>query len=385
MIPYGKQSISEEDISSVIEVLRSDWITQGPAIDSFEQGMSDYCAAQYAVATCNATAALHIACLALGLAEGDLLWTSPNTFVASANCARYCGADVDFVDIDPDTYNMSISALTEKLEQASSLGRLPKIVIPVHFAGQSCEMKQIAELAKQYGFSIIEDASHAVGADYLGQKVGSCLYSDMAVFSFHPVKILTTGEGGMVLTNNPEMEKTLKRLRSHGITRDSESMATESEGGWYYQQIELGFNYRITDIQAALGLSQLSRLDDFIARRRIIAARYDEILSGLPVTKPVQNPNGLSSYHLYPVRLCQGSVNKPRQEVFDALRSSGIGVNVHYIPVHLQPYYQNLGFGKGDFPVAEQYYSEAISLPLFYSLSDEDQDVVVASLKNALQ
>ncbi len=385
MIPYGKQSISEEDIASVVEVLRSDWITQGPAIESFEQGMADYCAAQYAVATSNATAALHIACLALGLAEGDLLWTSPNTFVASANCARYCGADVDFVDIDPETYNMSVSALAEKLEQASSLGRLPKIVIPVHFAGQSCEMKQIAELAKQYGFSIIEDASHAVGADYLGAKVGSCQYSDMAVFSFHPVKILTTGEGGMVLTNSPKLQEALIRLRSHGITRDSGSMTTESDGGWYYQQIELGFNYRITDIQAALGLSQLSRLDDFIARRRIITARYDEILSGLPIIKPIQHSDGLSSFHLYPVRICQHSGNKSRREVFDSLRSSGIGVNVHYIPVHLQPYYQNLGFRKGDFPVAEQYYSEAISLPVFYSLSDEDQDEVVEALKNALQ
>ncbi len=385
MIPYGKQSITEEDIASVIDVLRSDWITQGPAIDAFERGMAEYCGAAYAVATCNATAALHLACKALGLKKGDVLWTSPNTFVASANCALYCDASVDFVDIDPLTYNMSVSALSAKLEQASRNGTLPKIVIPVHFAGQSCEMKKISELAERYGFAIIEDASHAVGADYLGHKVGCCKYSDMTVFSFHPVKILTTGEGGMVLTNHHELHAESVRLRSHGITRNPEEMTDKTEGGWYYQQIALGFNYRITDIQAALGLSQLSRLDLFIQRRREIAARYDSLLADLPVIRPVQHEGGLSAYHLYPICLCSDLVKKNRAEVFDCLREEGIGVNVHYIPVHLQPYYRKLGFEPGDFPVAERYYANAISLPVFYSLTDQDQNQVLAVLERILR
>lgn len=384
MIPYGRQDINQTDIDSVVDVLRSDWLTQGPAVPRFEAAIAEYCGAAHSVAVCNATAALHLACLALDLHSGDILWTSPNTFVASANCALYCGASVDFVDIDAFTYNMSVDALRKKLELGEREGRLPKIVVPVHFAGQSCEMREIKALADRYGFRIIEDASHAIGGKYLGEPVGNCRYSDITVFSFHPVKIITTGEGGMALTNNAELAKKLHLLRSHGITRDPTQLVCDSEGAWYYQQIELGYNYRMTDIQAALGVSQLGRLDDFVNRRRALAARYDMLLADVPVITPAQQPDSVSAYHLYPICIKQDVVKKKRRKVFDAMRTSGIGVNVHYIPVHLQPYYRKLGFNAGDFSVAEQYYVNAISLPLYYSLSDAEQDQVVVSLKGAL-
>ena len=384
-IPYGKQDINEEDIQMVVEILQSDWITQGPTIERFEQTVADYCGVRYAVAVSSATAALHIACLATGLGSGDLLWTSPNTFVASANCGLYCGSNVDFVDIDPRTYNISIAALGHKLETAKRTGKLPKVLIPVHFAGQSCEMADIAEMANRYGIVIIEDAAHSIGGRYRDTKVGACSYSDMAVFSFHPVKIITTGEGGMVLTNRKELYEKLIRLRTHGITRNPEFMEGESHGPWYYQQIELGFNYRMTDIQAALGTSQMKRLDEFIQRRHFLADRYNELFDGLPLTLPWQHPDTYSAYHLYVIKLNLKKIKKTHRQVFEALRAENIGVNLHYIPVHLQPYYQRLGFRKGDFPEAERYYSEAISLPLFVGLTEEEQDYIAAKLEEVLQ
>lgn len=383
-IPYGRQSISDEDIAAVTEVLRSDWLTQGPMVERFEQAVAAHCGARHAVAVCNATAALHLACLALDLGPGDRLWTSPNTFVASANCARYCGASVDFVDIDPLTYNMSVPALAEKLALAAGAGCLPKVVVPVHFGGQPCDMAAIAALAAQYGFQVIEDASHAIGGDYQDGKIGDGRYSDLTVFSFHPVKVLTTGEGGMLLTNRADLQARLVRLRSHGITRNPVEMDGPAEGGWYYQQIELGFNYRITDIQSALGLSQLQRLDRFIDRRRALAARYDTLLKDLPVITPFQAPWGRSAYHLYPVQIDSSAKPRNRNEVFQKMRDAGIGVNVHYIPVHLQPYYRKLGFSEGDFPQAERYYANAITLPLYYDLTEAEQDVVVDVLTAAL-
>lgn len=383
-IPYGRQDISQQDIDAVVEVLRSDWITQGPAIERFEQAVADYCGAKYAVAVSSATAALHIACLAAGLGQGDILWTSPNTFVASANCGLYCGAKVDFVDIDPNTYNLSVDKLKRKLTWAEKQGCLPKVVMPVHFAGQSCEMEQIAALSQHYGFRIIEDASHAIGGRYQGQPVGSCQFSDMAVFSFHPVKIITTGEGGMVLTNQEDLYQKLIRLRSHGITRNVKLMQGESHGPWYYQQLELGFNYRMTDIQAALGASQLRRLDEFVERRRFLANRYNKLLQDLPLNLPWQHPNTESSWHLYVIRLKLDKINKTHPRVFEELHSAGIGVNLHYIPVHTQPYYQQLGFSWGDFPQAESYYQEAITLPIYYGLTQEDQDRVVMTLQEVL-
>jgi UDP-4-amino-4,6-dideoxy-N-acetyl-beta-L-altrosamine transaminase len=384
MIPYGRQDISEEDIQAVAAVLRSDWLTQGPAVERFEQEVARYCGAKYAVAVSSATAALHIACLAAGLKPGDNLWTSPNTFVASANCGLYCGANPGFVDIDPRTYNLSADALEEKLVQAEKQGGLPKIVVPVHFAGQSCEMARIAELGQRYGFAVVEDASHAIGGRYRDTAVGSCAFSDMTVFSFHPVKIITTGEGGMILTNRQELYEKLLRLRSHGITRDPRLMDGAPDGPWYYQQIDLGFNYRITDIQAGLGASQMRRLDEFVARRRYLGERYDALLRDLPLTLPWQHPEANSARHLYVIALKEASGDKRRQ-VFDELRAKGIGVNVHYIPVHTQPYYRTLGFLPGDFPEAENYYARAISLPLYPGLSEADQDFVVAALKQVLQ
>lgn len=384
MIPYGRQFISDEDIRAVEEVLRSDWLTQGPSIGRFEKALAGYCGAGYGVAVSNATAALHIACLALGVGEGDIVWTSPNTFVASANCARYCGASIGFVDIDPDTYNMSVEALERQLRHAKAVNSLPKVVIPVHFGGQSCDMKSIDMLAREYGFKVIEDASHAIGADYLDGKVGNCRYSDMTVFSFHPVKIMTTGEGGMILTNDAQLNKSLQRLRSHGITRDPAEMESRDEGPWYYEQIELGYNYRMTDIQAALGLSQMGRIDEFVERRRALAARYDVLLKGLPVVTPVQSADSRSSFHLYPIWVDQQRSGKSRRAVFEGLRERGIGVNVHYIPVHLQPDFRRLGFAAGQFPRAEHYYSGAITLPLYYAMTDEQQDQVVTALKESL-
>lgn len=382
MIYYGKQFIDEQDINAVVEVLKSDFLTQGPVIEKFEKAVAEYCGAKYAVAVTNATSALHIACLAAGLDKGDMLWTSPITFTASANCGRYCGADVDFVDIDDNTYDMSVTALKEKLEKSKTN---PKVVIPVHLAGQSCEMQEIYDLSKQYGFTVIEDASHAIGADYKDTKVGCCKYSDMTVFSFHPVKIITTGEGGMVLTNSEELYKKLTLYRSHCITRDENLMTKEADGPWYYQQIGLGFNYRMTELQAALGLSQLAKVDKFVARRRRLAERYNELLKDLPLKLPYQNPDTDSSWHLYIVRVDFNKIKKTKKDIFAEMKAKGVCLNLHYIPVHTQPYYQNLGFKYGDFPVSEKYYKEAFTLPLYYSLTDEQQEYIVNSLKEVLQ
>jgi UDP-4-amino-4,6-dideoxy-N-acetyl-beta-L-altrosamine transaminase len=375
MIPYGRQDVSDEDIAAVVEVLKSDWLTTGPAIDRFEQQVASRCGASHAAAVCNGTVALHLACRALGLGPGDMLWTSPNTFVASANCARYCGADVDFVDIDPRTYNMDVDLLEKKLKK----GKAPKIVVPVHFAGQPCDMQAIGALAKQYGFAVIEDASHAIGATYRGEPVGNCRFSDITVFSFHPVKIVTSGEGGMTLTSRSDLAGRLAILRTHGITRDTTRMQEASHGPWYYEQVDLGYNYRMTDIQAALAASQLRRMDAFLERRRALAARYDRLLTDLEVTLPYQHADGVSAWHLYVVKV------KERRKVFDALRANGVGANVHYIPVHLQPYYRELGFAPGDFPKAEAYYAGAITLPLFPRMTDADQDRVVEALAKALR
>lgn len=385
MIPYGRQDIDEDDIAAVVAVLRSDWLTQGPVLARFEEAVAQRCGARHAVAVCNATAALHIACMALELGEGDILWTSPNTFLASANCGIYCGAEPDFVDIDPRSYNMSTAALERKLEAARRSGRLPKVVVPVHFAGQSCDMARIGELAREYGFSVIEDASHAVGGSYRGEPVGACRHAAMTVFSFHPVKIVTSGEGGMVLTNDARLYERLQLLRSHGMTRDPALMDRAPDGPWYYQQVMLGYNYRMTELQAALGLSQLRRLDDFIARRHAIAARYDRLLAGLPVDVPWRDPDAHSAFHLYVIRVRPGECPRSHREVFEGLRARGIGVNLHYIPVHTQPYYRRYGFREGDFPEAERYYREAISLPMYAALTDAEQDSVVAALREALR
>jgi len=381
MIPYGRQSLDQADIDAVVAVLQSDWLTQGPTIERFEQAMAERCQADFAVAVCNATAALHIACLAAGLAAGDRLWTTPNTFLASANCGRYCGAEVDFVDIDPLTWNLDTFALESKLEAAERDGTLPKVLVAVAFSGQSCDMRKIAELAERYGFTVIEDASHAVGASYAGRPVGCCEFAAMTVFSFHPVKIITSAEGGMILTNRVDLAERLQRLRSHGMTRDPQQMTEPSHGPWYYQQVELGFNYRITDLQAALGLSQLNKLDDFIERRRELAARYDRLLAYLPLTLPSAQPEAGPAWHLYVVRLQTDRINLSHRQVFEGLRAAGVGVNLHYIPLHLQPYYRDLGFAEGDFPQAERYYAEAISLPMFPLLSDEQQDYVIEQLR----
>jgi UDP-4-amino-4,6-dideoxy-N-acetyl-beta-L-altrosamine transaminase len=383
-IPYGRQDINQADIDAVIEVLRSDYLTQGPAIERFERMVAEYCGVKYAVAVASATAGLHIACLAAGLGSGDLLWTVPNTFVASANCGLYCGATVDFVDIDPKTYNLSISALTEKLAIAAERGKLPKILIPVHFAGQSCDLEAVAKLSQQYGFQVIEDAAHGIGGRYRDRPIGCCEFSEMTVFSFHPVKIITTAEGGMVTTNNQDLYDRLIRLRSHGITRDPRFMEGESDGPWYYQQLELGYHYRITDLQAALGSSQMERLDAFVNRRHELVERYNVELKGLPLTTPYQHPDTYPSWHLYPIRLQLDRIKLSHREVFEALRAAEIGVNVHYIPVHTQPYYQRLGFKWGDFTESERYYQEEISLPLYASLSDGRQDRVIAVLREIL-
>ena len=384
MIYYGKQDINEADIQAVEAVLRSDFLTQGPAIERFEQRVAQYCGVKYAVAVCNATSALHIACLAAGLGKGDLLWTSPITFVASANCARYCGADVDFVDIDENTYNMSVPALERKLQEAKRQGRLPKIVVPVHMAGQSCDMRAIKKLSEEYGFTLLEDASHCIGADYADTKVGSCAHSDMAVLSFHPVKIITTGEGGMVLTNDAALYEQLCLYRSHGITRDPKHMTKESDGDWYYQQVALGFNYRMTDIQAALGASQMDRLDAFVARRRFLAARYDALLRDLPLRTPFVLDGAQPSWHLYIVRIDFDRVHKTKQQIFADMREKGIALNLHYIPVHTQPYYEALGFHAEDCPAAVEYYREALTLPLYPSMTDAEQEMAARALREVL-
>tara|TARA_B100000787_G_scaffold73679_1_gene54218 strand:- start:2728 stop:3882 length:1155 start_codon:yes stop_codon:yes gene_type:complete len=380
MIPYGKQDINQADIDSVINTLKSDFLTQGPQVPLFEKVVSNYCDVAYGVAVNSATSALHVACLALGLAEGDYLWTSPNSFVASANCGLYCGAQVNFVDIDQKSYNLSTKELEKKLIQAKQDNKLPKIVIPVHFSGQSCDMKRIHSLSIEYGFKIIEDASHAIGGKYLDKAIGGCQYSDITVFSFHPVKIITTAEGGLATTNDKDLFKRMQLFRSHGITRDPSLMTREIEGGWYYQQIDLGFNYRMTELQAALGISQMERLDKFVIMRHELQIRYDILLKDLPVVVPFQSPDSYSSLHLYPIQINYDDAGKSRHQIFEKLRKGGIGVNVHYIPVHTHPYYQKLGFRDGDFPNSEAYYKNAISMPLFNAMTFDQQDQVVEVL-----
>jgi UDP-4-amino-4,6-dideoxy-N-acetyl-beta-L-altrosamine transaminase len=380
MVPYGRQDVHDDDIDAVVSVLRSDFLTQGPAVPRFEAALAAACQARHAVAVNSATSALHVACLALGVGPGDWLWTSPNSFVASANCGRYCGAQIDFVDIDPRSYNLSPAALAVKLEESVRRRRLPKVIVPVHFAGQPCEMEAIHDLARRHGVRIIEDAAHAIGARYHDEPVGSCRFSDITVFSFHPVKIITSGEGGAAVTNDPSLAARMARLRSHGITRDRGQMERPDEGAWYYEQIDEGFNYRMTDIQAALGHSQLQRLQAYIARRHALAERYDRLLDGSPIVTPWRPGSSRSAMHLYIVRI---AAPLDRRRVFDALRAAGIGVNVHYIPIHTQPPYRRLGFKRGDFPVAEQYYEEAISLPMYPTLSDAQQDHVVTVLRQA--
>ena len=380
MISYGKQTISREDIEAVKEVLSSDFLTQGPQVPQFEREVAKYCGVTHACAVNSATSALHIACLALGLGPEDWLWTTPITFVSSANCALYCGAKVDFVDIDPGTCNLSIECLKKKLVYAEKNNCLPKVVVPVHLAGQSCDMRAIYKLAQRYGFHVIEDAAHAAGGKYLGNPVGSCKYSDITVFSFHPIKTITTGEGGMALTNDLGLSEKMHLLRSHGITRDPEKMTHTPDGMWYYQQIALGFNYRMTDIHAALGRSQLKRIDEFVACRRQLATRYDELLAELPIVPLQHNLDAESSFHLYVIRVDKES----HMKVFSFLRNAGIGVNLHYIPVHTQPYYCQKGFSKGDFHVAESYYREAVSLPLYPELREQQQDAVVSALYEVL-
>ena len=384
MIPYGRQNISEKDIQAVVDVLRSEYLTQGPAVPAFEQAVANYCGAQHGVAVNSATSALHIACLALGVGKGDVVWTSPITFVASANCALYCGAKVDFVDIDPRTYNLSVESLAEKLDQAEKLAFLPKVVIPVHLCGQSCDMVGIHALSLKYGFKIIEDASHAIGGKYQAEPIGNCRYSDITVFSFHPVKIITTGEGGMALTNDAQLGRRMRLLRSHGITRDPAEMTHAPDGPWYYQQIDLGYNYRMTDLQAALGLSQLQQLDEFVSKRHEVAEWYDQMLPDLPVIMPWQHPDTYSALHLYVIRLKLSEINNNHREIFDALRTAGIGVNLHYIPIYLQPYYEDLGFVAGYCPEAERYYVEAISLPMYPKLMESQLDQVVSALREAI-
>ena len=382
MIPYGRQEITQADVNAVVDVLTSDFLTQGPQVPRFEEAVAEYCDAEHALATNSATSALHIACLALGLGQGDRLWTTPVTFVASANCGLYCGAKVDFVDINPQTYNLCPNALESKLKKAEQGGGLPQVVVAVHLCGQPCDMEAIHELSQRYGFKVIEDASHAIGGKYRGEPIGNCRYSDITVFSFHPVKIVTTAEGGMALTNNKELAQKMELLRSHGITRDKTLMTHESDGPWYYQQIELGFNYRMTELQAALGVSQMKRLDAYVARRHEIAQRYNLLLKDLPVTLPWQHPEGYSGLHLYVIRVSGSKEN--HRTVFESLRGQGIGVNLHYIPVHTQPYYAAMGFKPEDFPDSMAYYSEAISLPMFPSMTEEQQDGVISVLKKTL-
>jgi UDP-4-amino-4,6-dideoxy-N-acetyl-beta-L-altrosamine transaminase len=385
MIPYGRQDISQADIDAVVQVLRSDYLTQGPVVPAFERAVGSYCGAQHAVAVNSATSALHIACLALGVGKGDLVWTSPITFVASANCALYCGATVDFVDIDPRSYNLSVERLADKLTQAKAAGKLPKVLIPVHLTGQPCDMAGIHALSQQYGFKIIEDASHAIGGRYQGEPIGNCHYSDITVFSFHPVKIITSGEGGMALTNDAQLARRMQMLRSHGITSDAAAMQPRApQELWNYQQIDLGFNYRMTDIHAALGLSQMQRIDEFVAQRHAIAKRYDELLPNLSVTAPWQHAYSYSGYHLYVIRLKLGAIQRTHRQVYEAMHGAGILVNLHYIPVYRQPYYAQMGFSEGYCLQAEQYFGEAISLPMYTGLTQAQQDHVVASIKSIL-
>lgn len=384
MIPYGRQSISDADVESVVRVLRSDFLTQGPQVPAFEDVVAKHVGVPYAVAVNSATSALHMACLALGLGPGDWLWTSPNSFVASSNCALYCGAQVDFVDIDPRTYNICSDALSRKLVAAKKSGRLPKVVVPVHFAGQSCDMQAISALSKEFGFKVVEDASHAIGGRYQNTFIGACEHSDITVFSFHPVKIITTAEGGLLTTRDAGIAQRLVDLRSHGITREAARLERQNQGGWYYEQQSLGFNFRMTDLQAALGVSQMTELERFVARRHALVARYEKGLAGLPLVRPWQHPDAYSAIHLYVIQVTE-EARMDRRTLFDALRSVGILVNVHYIPIHLQPHYKKMGFKQGDFPNTEIYYERAISLPLYAGLIEADQDHVIAKLREILQ
>jgi UDP-4-amino-4,6-dideoxy-N-acetyl-beta-L-altrosamine transaminase len=381
MIPYGRQNICDADINAVIETLRSDFLTQGPQVPNFESKIAQYCEAKFAVATSNATASLHLACLALGVGKGDIVWTSPISFVASSNCALYCGAEVDFVDVEINTGLMSVTALENKLKQAAEENRLPKVVIPVHLTGQSCDMARISKLAETFNFKVIEDASHAIGSAYKSSPVGNCEYSDICVFSFHPVKIITTGEGGISTTNSNEIAQKLRQLRSHGVVRDPLALSSEEEGAWYYEQRELGFNYRLTDLQAALGASQLTRLDEFVSKRNLLASRYHELLSELPLSPLEIQEDNYSSYHLFVIRLNNRSI---RRKTFDTLKANGVGVNVHYIPIYWQPFYREKGFSKGYCPYAESFYNSIITLPLFPDLTVQEQDQVVKLLRNCL-
>ena len=385
MIPYGRQEITQADIDAIVAVLRSDHLTQGPQVPLFEQSVANHVGAKHGLAVNSATSALHIACMALGLGPGDWLWTSPVTFVASANCALYCGAQVNFVDIDPRTYNLCPQALKRKLQVAQQQGKLPKVVVPVHLCGQPCDMAAIHALSLQYGFKIIEDASHAIGGRYQGEFIGNGRFSDITVFSFHPVKIITTAEGGMAMTNSSELARRMALLRSHGVTRELSEMTHDSDGPWYYQQIELGYNYRMTELQAALGISQVTRLDEYVTHRHNLASRYNELLTDLPVTLPWQHPENYSSFHLYPICLQLFKITKTHRQVFESLREQGIGVNLHYIPVYSQPYFQRMGFQADDFPHAQSYYHEAISLPIYQGLSDVQQDLVIEALRLALR
>jgi UDP-4-amino-4,6-dideoxy-N-acetyl-beta-L-altrosamine transaminase len=385
VIPYARQDISQADIDAVVQVLRSDFLTQGLMVPRFEQAVADYCGVKNGIAVNSATSALHIACLALDLGPGDWLWTSPITFVASANAALYCGAQVDFVDIDPHTYNLCPQRLEQKLQHAEENGTLPKIVMPVHFAGQPCNMPAIHALSQKYNFRIIEDASHAIGAKYNGIKVGSCAHSEITVFSFHPVKIITSGEGGMVMINDEMLANRLRRLRTHGITNDRGLMHFRPDNEiWNYQQIELGFNYRMTDIQAALGLSQMSRLDGYVSRRHEIAELYDRSLKSLPIITPYQSRGTYSSYHLYPIRINEAGCGKMQRQIYDALWQQGVAANLHYIPVHRHPTYEKFGFRAGDFSESEQFHREVISLPIYPSLESRQQELVVSALSKAL-
>ena len=385
MIAYGRQDIDQTDIDAVVAVLRSDFLTQGPAVPAFEAAVAGRCGALHAIAVNSATSALHLACLALSVGPGDRVWTTPITFVASANCALYCGAEIDFVDIDPVSCNMSVPCLAEKLTRARAANKLPKVVIPVHLAGKPCDMAGIQALSRQYGFRIVVDASHAIGASYCGEAVGNCRYSDITVFSFHPVKIITTGEGGIALSNDATLAQRMRLLRSHGIARAAEDMTQAPDGPWYYEQIALGYNYRMTDIQAALGLSQMHRLDEFVRSRESIAQRYDRQLTGLPLSTPAAAPPGnASAWHLYVVRLQRDRMQRTHRQVFESLRAQGIGVGLHYIPVYHQPYFARMGFVKGHCPEAERYYAEAISLPIYPALTPTQQEQVVSALAKAI-
>jgi len=379
-IPYGRQDIQDADVDAVVSVLRSDWLTQGPTVPRFERLLADYCGARHAVAVNSATSALHIACVALGLGPGDRLWTTPNTFVASANCALHCGAEVDFVDIDPRSRNMSVDALAEKLERAKAEGRLPKVVVPVHFAGHSCDMRRIRALAERYGFRVLEDAAHAIGGKYLGAPVGSCAYSDIAVFSLHPVKIITTGEGGVALTNDAALAERMRRLRSHGVTHDPAQMEGGPDGSWSYQAVEPGWNYRMTDLQAALGASQMPRLDDYVGRRAALAERYDRMLANSGLALPWRDPDCASAWHLYVIGWNEEAFGLSRRHAFERLRAAGIGVQVHYIPLHTHPLFRRRGFAAGQFPHAEAHYAQAITIPLYVGLTETQQDFVVEQL-----